>query len=87
MFTPVGYTRGMARVTTMKVSTDTRDRLRSLGRADESLEEILVAALDVYESQQFWATAERASALETDEQRQRRARIERDTEAWLDQLR
>ena len=81
------YTFGMAKVTTMKVSTETRDRLRSLGRPDESLEDVLVSALDVYEAQQFWAAAERASALETDVQRRRRERIESATDAWMDQLR
>ena len=45
----------MADVTTMKISTATRDRLRALGDAGESLEDVVVRALDAYESQQFWA--------------------------------
>ena len=45
----------MAEVTTMKLSTATRDRLRALLRDGESLEDVVVAALDAYEAEQFWA--------------------------------
>ena len=37
----------------MKVSTATRDRLRALGTESDTLEDVVVAALDAYESQQF----------------------------------
>jgi hypothetical protein len=74
----------MAGVTTMKVSTHTRDRLRALGREGDSLEDVVVAALDAYEAQQFWAAAEAADANETPEQRTERKRVEADVDSWLD---
>lgn len=80
------YTRGMAEVTTMKITTATRDRLRALGSESESLEDVVVAALDVYESQQFWAEAEAAAAAETAAQREQRRRIEASVDAWMDGL-
>lgn len=46
--------------TTVKVSSETRDRIRSLGGA--TLEETIVEALDALESNRFWAQAEAASA-------------------------
>jgi hypothetical protein len=76
----------MARVTTMKISTVTRDRLRALGAEDDSLEDVVVAALDVYESQQFWMDAEAAAAAETPDQGARRRRVEADVDAWMDAL-
>jgi hypothetical protein len=77
----------MADVTTMKITTETRDRLRALGADGDSLEDVVVTALDVYESQQFWAAAEAAAAAETPEQRRERRRIEEDIDAWMDGLR
>jgi hypothetical protein len=77
----------MAEVTTMKITTATRDRLRALGAEGESLEDVVVAALDAYESQQFWVAAEAAAAAETPEQRAERKRIEADVDAWMDGLR
>jgi len=77
----------MADVTTMKISIATRDRLRSLGASGDSLEDVVVAALDAYESQQFWAEAEAASVSESAEQRARRRRIEAETDSWMDDLR
>jgi hypothetical protein len=77
----------MAEVTTMKVSTETRDRLRALGRDGESLEDVVVAALDAYEAEQFWAAAEAAAVAETAEQRTERKRVEADVDAWMDQAR
>ena len=76
----------MADVTTMKISTGTRDRLRALGADGDTLEDVVVAALDAYESQQFWAEAEAAAAAETPEQRSVRKRLEADTDAWMDSL-
>lgn len=77
----------MADVTTMKITTATRDRLRALGESGDSLEDVVVAALDAYESQQFWAEAEAAAAAETVEQRVSRKRHEDDVDAWMDLLR
>jgi hypothetical protein len=76
----------MTAVTTMKISTATRDRLRALGTESDSLEDVVVAALDAYESQQFWAAAEAAAAAETPDQRARRKRVEGEVEAWMDGL-
>ncbi len=85
----LGYTRSMSgsRVTTMKVTTATRDRLRSLGSDHETLEDVVVAALDVYEAQQFWAAAEAAHAAETTDQRSQRKRIEAEIDDWMDDIR
>lgn len=77
----------MAEVTTMKLSTKTRDRLRALGRDGESLEDVVVAALDAYEAEQFWAAAEAAAIAETPEERAERKRVEADVDAWMDQSR
>ena len=77
----------MAGVTTMKISTATRDRLRALGGASDSLEDVVVAALDAYESQQFWAEAEAAAAAETPDQRAERQRVEAEVDAWTDKRR
>ncbi len=74
----------MADVTTMKIATSTRDRIRSLGTTGDSLEDVVVAALDAYESQQFWTAAERAATTETSEQRARRAQAEAEVDAWMD---
>ncbi len=45
--------------TTIKVSTDTRDRIRSYG--GETYEETIVAALDAFDAPGFWAQAQRAA--------------------------
>ena len=71
----------------MKISTATRDRLRALGTEGESLEDVVVNALDAYESQQFWAAAEAAAAAESPEQRTERKRIEAEIDTWMDHLR
>jgi hypothetical protein len=76
----------MADVTTMKLSIATRDRLRALGSENDSLEDVVVAALEVYESQRFWAQAEAAAAAETPDQRAERKRVEADVDAWMDSL-
>jgi len=77
----------MAKATTMKITTETRDRLRALGADGDSLEDVVVTALDAYESQQFWAAAEAAAAAETPDQRTERQRIEADVDSWMDGLR
>ena len=61
--------------------------MRALGGEGESLEDVVVAALDAYESQQFWAAAEAAAVAETSEERSERQRIEDDIDAWMDGLR
>ena len=76
----------MADVTTMKITTATRDRLRALGDEGDSLEDVVVAALDAYESQQFWVAAEAAAAAESSEQRSERKRVEAEVDAWMDGL-
>lgn len=81
------YTHGMANVTTMKLTTDTRDRLRALGADGDSLEDVVGNALDAYESQQFWAAGEAADAGESPRQRAERKRIEADVDTWMDGLR
>lgn len=48
--------------TTIKLSTDTRDRLRAMG--GETYEETIIEALDALEAQQFWAEADAAEAWE-----------------------
>jgi hypothetical protein len=77
----------MADVTTMKITTATRDRLRALGTEDDSLEDVVLAALDVYESQRFWAHAEAAARAETPAQRADRQRAEAEADVWMDGLR
>ncbi len=76
----------MAHVTTMKLSIETRDRLRALGREGDSLEDVVVAALDVYESQRFWDDALAAAAAETSDQRTERKRVEAEVDAWMASL-
>jgi hypothetical protein len=77
----------MAAVTTMKISTRTRDRLRSLGKDGDTLEDVVVTALDAYEAQEFWAAAEAAHVAETVEQRSERKRTEAEVDDWMDDLR
>lgn len=76
----------MADVTTMKITTATRDRLRALRAEGDSLEDVVIAALNAYESRQFWAAAEAAAAAETPDQRTERKRIEAEVDGWMDGL-
>jgi hypothetical protein len=76
----------MGEVTTMKITRATRDRLRALGTEGDSLEDVVVAALDAYESQEFWAQAEATAAAESTEQRTERERVEAAVDAWMDGL-
>lgn len=48
------------KATTVKVSVDTRDRIRALG--GPTLEHTIVEALDALEASRFWAQAEAAAA-------------------------
>ena len=82
------YTHGMADpVTTMKITTATRDRLRTHASTGESLEEVVVHALDAYESAQFWARAEAWGAAETPTERAERKASEAEWDALMDGLR
>jgi len=53
------YSRYMAS-TTIKLSVETRDRLKALGGA--TYEETIVEALDALDADRFWAEAETAGA-------------------------
>jgi hypothetical protein len=46
--------------TTVKVSVETRERIRALG--GETYEETIIEALDALEADRFWAQAEAAAA-------------------------
>ncbi|HRE00226.1 MAG TPA: hypothetical protein PLV68_02935 [Ilumatobacteraceae bacterium] len=70
----------------MKISTATRDRLRVLGAEGDSLEDVVVHALDAFEAQQFWTAAEAALAVETAAERDHRLRVEAETDAWMGEL-
>jgi type IV pilus biogenesis protein CpaD/CtpE len=78
----------MPDVTSMKLSTETRDRLRMLAAETDaaSLEDVVVMALDAYSAQQFWAAAEAADASETAAQRIRRRSAEDDVDGWMARL-
>lgn len=73
------------KATTVKLSVETRDRIRSLG--GETYEETIVEAIELLERQRFWAQAEAAAAwraqLSEAEQAQRRA-AEADIDAAFD---
>ena len=82
------YTAGMAEaVTTMKITTDTRDRLRTHAASGETLEDVVVHALDVYEVERFWARAEAWAAAETPAERTERKASEAEWDALMDGLR
>jgi hypothetical protein len=84
----VSYTHGMADpVTTMKITTATRDRLRTHASTGESLEDVVVHALDAYEAAQFWARAEAWAAAETPTERAERKASEAEWDALMDGLR
>jgi hypothetical protein len=61
-------------VTTVKVSTETRDRLRTFGGA--TIEETINEALDALEAAQFWQQAEAHVAWRRSLPDERRAEIE-----------
>ena len=60
--------------TSVKVSVETRDRIRALG--GETFEETIVAALDALESNRFWGRAEAAAAWRAALPADERARLE-----------
>lgn len=64
--------RGYMKDTTVKVSTETRERIRAMGGATH--EDTIVEALDALESERFWAEAEQGKKWFdslSNEQRQR----------------
>ena len=71
--------------TTVKLSVETRDRIRALGGA--TYEDTIVAALDALEADQFWAKAEAAAShlrSLTKEERARRAEAVAEVDAAFD---
>jgi hypothetical protein len=74
-------------VTTMKITTATRDRLRMHATSGESLEDVVVHALDVYEHAQFWVQAEAWAAAETPDERAERQASEAEWDALMVGLR
>lgn len=73
--------------TTIKLSTETRDRIRALG--GDTYEDTVVEALDALEATRFWAQAEAAAAhrasLSPGEQ-ETRAACEAEVDAAFDGL-
>lgn len=65
--------------TTIKLSTETRDRIRDQG--GDTYEETIVAALDVYEDTQFWAQAAAAAAWEASLPEEERALLKAEDDA------
>jgi len=68
--------------TTVKLSVETRDRIRALGGV--TYEETIVEALDALEADRFWGQAEAAAAARrslTDEQRDGLAARDADVDA------
>jgi hypothetical protein len=74
-------------VTTMKITTATRDRLRTSAGPGESLEDVVVHALDAYEAAQFWVRAEAWAAAETPAERAARKAAEAEWDVLMDGLR
>jgi hypothetical protein len=73
--------------TTIKLSVETRDRLKAMGGA--TYEETIIEALDALDAQQFWAEAEAAAAWRASQppEVQARMRAEEDAlDAALDRL-
>jgi hypothetical protein len=71
--------------TTIKLSVETRDRLRALGGA--TYEDTIVDALDLLEAERFWAEAEQAAAWQRSlgaDERRRRAGAVADVDAAFD---
>ena len=71
--------------TTVKVSTETRDRIRAFG--GDTLEDTIVEALDALESIRFWARADAAAAWRRslpDEARRRLAEHEAEVDRAFD---
>lgn len=59
--------------TTIKLSTETRDRIKAMG--GDTYEDTIVEALDALESAQFWAQAEAAAEWRRSQSEDRRRGI------------
>jgi hypothetical protein len=73
--------------TTIKLSVETRDRLKAMG--GETYEETIIEALDALDAQQFWAQADAARAWFDSQPPDEQARIraaEADLDAAMDRL-
>ena len=73
--------------TTVKLSIETRDRIRALG--GETYEDTIIDALDALESDRFWAQADAAAAWRRslpDHERQRLAAREAEIDAAFDSV-
>ena len=71
--------------TTVKLSVETRDRIKALG--GDTYEDTIVEALDALEADRFWAQAEAAAAGRwalTAEERHRQAAREAEVDAAFD---
>ena len=60
--------------TTVKLSTETRDRIKAMGGA--TYEDTIIEALDVLEEQRFWAQAEAAHSWRASLSEERRRRLD-----------
>ena len=82
------YTSSMSEsVTTMRITAETRDRLRTHASTGETLEDVVVHALDAYEAAQCWTRAEAWAAAETPAEREARKASEAEWDALMDGLR
>ena len=70
----------------MKLSTATRDRLKSHAAAGQTLEDVVVTALEHLERADFWETASAVASSETDVQRKNRRRVDAEIDRWMDDL-
>ena len=71
--------------TTVKLSVETRDRIRALG--GETYEDTIIEALDVLEAERFWAQADAAAAWRrslSDDDRKRLAARDANIDAAFD---
>ena len=73
-------------MTTMKLSVETRDRLRALAMQGETLEDVVVSALEVLEREAFWAAVAEADASETEQERAARLALDEELDRMMDQL-
>lgn len=70
------------KATTIKVSVETRERLRALG-GGATYEETLLEAIDALAAERFWAQADAAAAWRASLDRQRTAELDAE-EAAMD---
>jgi hypothetical protein len=71
--------------TTVKLSIETRDRIRALG--GETYEDTIIEALDALEAIRFWSQADMAAAWHqslADDERQRLSARDAEVDAALD---